>query len=118
MHKPIQFVIESIYFFVTKNNESLKIHYTSFLYTLGLEFNLLLFVNSILQFAKKNLFLFSQIFFKFSILRKYISMKSIVSFSKVFFLRVSKNAMNTFFIPITVFAFVLDKFLEPIEIYY
>ena len=116
----IIFTIESIYFFVTNNNESLKIHYNSFLDILGLEFNLLLFVNSILhtflQFTKKKLFFFSKIFSKFSILIKYISMKSIFSFLKVFFLRVSKNAMNIFFITMTVFAFVLDKFLESIEI--
>lgn len=113
-------IIESIYFFVTEHNENLKVRYTFLIYLLGLEFNLILFIKFIFKVffkvIKKVLFLLNILFSKFSILIRYISIRSILSFSKVFFLRVSKNATNIFFLPITASTFVLDKFLEPIEI--
>lgn len=112
-------IIESLYFFLTEHNKNLKVRYTILIYILGLEFNLILFIKfifkSFFKVTKKILFLLNILFSKFSILLRSISIRSILSFSKVFFLRVSKNATNIFFLPITASAFVLDKFLEPIE---
>ena len=113
-------IIEAIYFFVTEKNEKLKLRFSSIIYLLSLDFNLILLIKFtfklISKVVKKSITLLDKLVLKFPVLIKYVSIRSILSFAKVFFLRVTKSATNIFILPITGSAFVVDKFLEPIEI--
>jgi hypothetical protein len=113
-------IIEAIYFFATEKNEKLKLRFSSIIYLLSLDFNLILFIKFTFKFlskvVKKSITLLDKLIFKFPILIKYVSIRSTLSFAKVFFLRVTKSSTNIFILPITGSAFVVDKFLEPIEI--
>lgn len=115
--------IEAIYFFVTEQNENLKFKPSYILYILDLDFNLIVLIYFILKILfrvlKISLFLVYQFISKFSTLLKSISkisIKSIVSFLELFFSRVIKSGTNIVFLPITGPAFIIDKFLEPLEI--
>lgn len=115
--------IEAIYFFVTEQNEKLKFKPSYILYILDLDFNLILLLSFILKslfrILKTSLLLVYKLILKVSSLinrRSQISIKSIVSFFKLFFSRVMRSVTNIVFLPITGPAFILDKFLEPIEI--
>jgi len=116
-------IIEAIYFFVTEQNEKFKFKPSYILYILDLDFNLVLLISFILKsffrIVKTCLLLVYKLISKISSLikrRSQISMKSIFLFLKLFFSRVMNSGTNIVFLPITGPAFILDKFLEPIEI--
>jgi hypothetical protein len=116
-------IIEAIYFFVTEQNEKLKFKPSYILYILDLDFNLILLISfllkSLLKVVKTCLLLVYKFISKVSSLikrRSQISIKSIFSFLKIFFSRVMQSGTNIVFLPITGPAFIIDKFLEPIEI--
>ena len=116
-------IMEAIYFFVTEQNEKLKFKSSYILYILDLDFNLILLISfilkSVFRVVKTCLLLVYKLLSKVSSFikrRSQISIKSIVSFLKLFFSRVMNSGTNILFLPITGPAFIIDKFLEPIEI--
>jgi hypothetical protein len=105
-------VIEAIYFFSTQDKLVIKIRFSSIIYILSLDFSF----QSIFQFRSKFILRFLNKFilslsilsYRFQVLIKSISIRSLI--------RVIKNTTNILTLPMTGPAFLIDKLLEPVEI--
>ena len=114
--------IEAIYFFTAKKNHSAKFQYSSIIYLLNFDFNLFLLIQFTFKFVlksiKKTYRFVKKVATEIPTSVRTCSINSLILFLNRFCLRVSKNTSNLVFFPITAPAFVLDKFLESIEIHW
>jgi hypothetical protein len=109
-------VIEAIYFFSTHDRLVIKLRFSSIIYILSLDFSF----QSILKFTSKFIlrslskFILSSsiLSYRFQVLIKSISIRSLI----LFLIRVIRNTTNILTLPMTGPAFLLDKLLEPVEI--
>ena len=113
-------IIEAIYFFSTQDNDKIKLRFNYIIYILSLDFNLIGLIKFtskfIFKIIIKSLHIIIKFLSKLQILVKSFSIRSTILFTIVFLTRVVRNTTNISILPITGPAFVLDKFLEPIEI--
>jgi hypothetical protein len=105
-------VIEAIYFFSTQDILVIQLRFSSLIYILSLDFSF----QSILKFTSKFILSLSRLSYRFQVLIKSISIRSLILFLIIFLIRVIRNTTNILTLPMTGPAFLLDKFLEPVEI--
>lgn len=105
-------VIEAIYFFSTQDILVIKLRFSSIISILSLDFSF----QSILKFTSKFILSLSRLSYRFQVLIKSISIRSLILFLIIFLIRVIRNTTNILTLPMTGPAFLLDKFLEPVEI--
>jgi hypothetical protein len=101
-------VIEAIYFFSIQERLVIKLRFSSIIYILSLNFSF----QSILKFISKFILSLSILAYRFQVLIKSISIRSLI----LFLIRVIRNTTNILTLPMTGPAFLLDKLLESVEI--